>query len=126
MTRIKISAFYRLLSQSNPYLREKNSYVHSFIIVLRKATILMHLNLLHPPVKMRVPRLKVLILTNPTDRVHPKTSHFSTRHIILVNYKVVSQLFQLIFLSFSYLNSVRHFSVIELCLEISPLFTHCS
>ena len=49
----------------------------------------------------------------PLDGVHPKTSPFSTNDIILVNYKVVSQLSQLIFISFSYLNSSRHNSVIE-------------
>ena len=32
-----------------------------------------------------------------------------------MNYKVVSQLYQPIFLSFSYLNSARHNLVIELC-----------
>ena len=47
-------------------------------------------------------------LNKALDRVHPKTSHFSTCHIILVNFKVVSRLYQPIFLSFSYLNSARH------------------
>ena len=51
------------------------------------------------------------------DRVQPKTPPFSTCHIVSVNYKVASQLPQPIFLSFSYLNSARHFSVIELCRE---------
>ena len=40
---------------------------------------------------------------------------FSTRHLIRVNYKVVSQLSQPIFRTFSYLNSVRYSLVIEFC-----------
>ena len=51
------------------------------------------------------------------DVVHPKTSPFSTRHLIWVKYKVLIQLYQLIFLSFSYLNSARHNLVIGLCRE---------
>ena len=47
------------------------------------------------------------------DRVHPKTPPFSARHLIWVNYKVVSQFSQPILLSFSYLNSVRHSLVIN-------------
>ena len=47
----------------------------------------------------------------------PKTSPFSTRHLIWVNYEVLSQLFQPRALLFSYLNSARHNSVIELCPE---------
>ena len=49
------------------------------------------------------------------DGVQPKTPPFSTHDLIIVNYQVVSQLFQLIFFSFSYLDSARHISVIELC-----------
>ena len=49
------------------------------------------------------------------DGVQPKTPPFSTRHLIWVNDKVVSQLFQPIYLSFLYLNSVGHNLVIELC-----------
>ena len=49
------------------------------------------------------------------DGVHPKTSPFSTRHPIWVNYKVVSQLSQPILLLCSCLNSARHNLVIELC-----------
>ena len=52
-----------------------------------------------------------------SDGVHPKTSLFSTRHLIWVNYKFISQLFQLIYISFLYSNSVRHFLGIELCRE---------
>ena len=46
------------------------------------------------------------------DGFHPKTPPFSTRNLILVNYKVLSQLSQPISLLFSYLNSVRHNLVI--------------
>ena len=60
------------------------------------------------------------------DRFQTKTSPFSTHHLILVNYKVVSQFFQLVFLSFSYLNSVQHFSVVELCRENFLLFSTVS
>ena len=56
-----------------------------------------------------------------TDRVQPKTSPFSTRHLILLNYKGVSQLSQPILLSFSYLNSARQNLVIELCRAIEIL-----
>ena len=52
------------------------------------------------------------------DGVHPKTSPFYTHYIIWVYYKVLSQLSQLIFLSFSYLNSARQYSVFELCREL--------
>ena len=56
--------------------------------------------------------------SNPlNDRFHPKTTPFSTRHLILVNYEVLSQLYQPMSHLFSYLNSVRHNSVIELCRE---------
>ena len=51
------------------------------------------------------------------DVVQPKMFPFSTDHLIWVNYKVLSQLFQLIYMVFSYLNSVWHFSVIKLCYE---------
>ena len=47
------------------------------------------------------------------DGVQPKTPPLSTRHLIWVNYKVVSQLFQLIYLKFSYSNSVRHFQALN-------------
>ena len=56
-----------------------------------------------------------------SDRVQPKTSPFSSQDLIRVNYKVLSLLYLPIFLSFSYLNSARHFSVNELCRE--PFFT---
>ena len=56
-------------------------------------------------------------LCNAYDMVQPKKSPFSTHHLIWVNYKVVSQLFQLIYLVFSYLNRVQHISGIELCQE---------
>ena len=47
--------------------------------------------------------------------VHPKMSPFSTCHLIWLNYKFVSQLFQPILLSFSYWNSSGHNLVTELC-----------
>ena len=53
------------------------------------------------------------------DMVQTKTPPFSTRHLIWVNYKVLSQLSQPISLLFSYLNSARHNIVIELCCEKS-------
>ena len=49
------------------------------------------------------------------DGVQPKTPPFSTRHLIWVNYKVVSQWSQPILLSITYLNGARHNLVIELC-----------
>ena len=52
-----------------------------------------------------------------SDGFQPKTSHFSTRHLIWVNNEVLSQLSQPMSLLFYYLNSVRHNSVIELCSE---------
>ena len=51
------------------------------------------------------------------DGFQPKTSPFSTHHLIWLKYKGVSQIFQLIYMVFSYLNSVWHFSVIKLCYE---------
>ena len=58
------------------------------------------------------------------DGVHTKASPFSTCYLILEDYQVVSQLFQTNFVSFSYLNSARHISVIELCHE--PIFKYCT
>ena len=55
------------------------------------------------------------------DGVQPKTPPISTRHLIWVNYKVLSKLSQLIFLSFSYLNNARHNVVIELCRALRML-----
>ena len=46
------------------------------------------------------------------DVVQPKTYPFSTRHLILVNYKVLIQSSQPISLSFSYLYSARQNLVI--------------
>ena len=60
----------------------------------------------------------ILHIYSSSDGVQPKTSHFSTHYLIWVNYKVVSLLYQPIFLSFSYLNSARYFSVTELCREL--------
>ena len=51
------------------------------------------------------------------DVVQPKTSPFSTCHLIWVNYKVLSELSQPISLSNSHLNSARHNLVIEFCRE---------
>ena len=53
------------------------------------------------------------------DGVHPKTPRFSTRYLIWVNNKVVRQKFQLIYLAFSYLNSVRHFQALN-CVVNTP------
>ena len=44
--------------------------------------------------------IKIMKYTSE-DGVQPKTSPFSTHDLILVNYQVVNQLSQLIFLSFS-------------------------
>ena len=52
-----------------------------------------------------------------SDGFQPKTSHFSTRHLVGVNYKGLSQLSQPISPLFSYLNSVRHNLVIWFCRE---------
>ena len=49
------------------------------------------------------------------EGVQPKIPPFSTRHIVSGNYKVVSQLSQPVFLSFSFLNSARPHLVIGLC-----------
>ena len=58
-----------------------------------------------------------IAITISDDRIHPNTSPFSTHHLIWLKYKGVSQIFQLIYMVFSYLNSVWHFSVIKLCYE---------
>ena len=62
-----------------------------------------------------VPRYPFCEVCHVLDRVQTKTLPFSTRHIILLNYKVVSQLSQLSFLSLSYLNSAQHNLAVELC-----------
>ena len=61
MTRTKISAFFQLPSQLNHSLKEKHSYIHSFLLVLTKVTVLMHVNLLQATVQMEDLRFKVLI-----------------------------------------------------------------
>ena len=55
------------------------------------------------------------------DVVQPKMFPFSTNHLIWVNYKVVSQLFDLIYMVFSYLNSVWHFQALN-CVVINFSF----
>ena len=56
------------------------------------------------------------------DGVQPKSSHFYTRYIIEVNYKVVHYLSRPIFILFSYLNSTGHNVVIELCRALKIFF----
>ena len=48
-------------------------------------------------------------------------SPFSTHHVILGNYEVLSQIYQPMFHLFSYLNSARHSSVIGFCRELNKL-----
>ena len=55
------------------------------------------------------------------DEVEPDIYPFYTRHLIWVNYKVVSKLYQPIFISFSYLNSALYNSVFELCRELKVI-----
>ena len=57
-------------------------------------------------------------------RVPTQDTPFSTRNIIGVNNEVLSQLSQPMYILFSYLNSVQHNSVIELCHE--QIFFHGS
>ena len=64
--RTEILAFFQLLSQSNPSLKEKKSSVHLFLRLLRNVTVLMHGNLLQSTLQMVVPILKVFILINHT------------------------------------------------------------
>ena len=59
------------------------------------------------------------IVDDYNRRFQPKTFPFSTHDIIWVNYQFISQRSQIIFLSFSYLNSARQISIIELCRELS-------
>ena len=65
-----------------------------------------------------------MVFMRVSDGVQPEMSPFSTNHLIRVNYKVVSQLSQLIILSFLYLNSARYNSVIELCRALK-IFHFC-
>ena len=71
----------------------------------------------NPKLYKPIPQLSEVDYNVVIDGVQAKTSPFSTRDIIWVNYQVIRQLFQLIFLSFSYLNSARQISVIKLCRE---------
>ena len=57
---------------------DKNPSVHSLLLVLRKATALMHGNLLHATVQMGVLRLKIFILINHTVQWHMMTHSEST------------------------------------------------
>ena len=70
MKRTKMSSLFWIPYQSNFHLKGKMSSVHSFILVLRKATILMHGILLHTTVKIGVITLKVFILISPTVQWH--------------------------------------------------------
>ena len=56
------------------------------------------------------------------DGFQPKTSSFYTCHLIWVDYKVIGQLSQLIFLLFSNFKSARHNLVNELCLAQKIVF----
>ena len=42
MTRLKISAFFWLTSQSNTSIKEQNYFIHSLLLVVKKVTIIMH------------------------------------------------------------------------------------
>ena len=74
----KLLAFSQLPYQSNIFLQEQNSSVHSLLLLLRKVTVIMHGNLLHATVKMGVLILKVLILINNTVQWHILTHSEST------------------------------------------------
>ena len=73
MTRKKMSAFFQLPSQSTPPPKEQKSSVHPLLLVSRKATVVMHVNLLHGNFQMGVIRIKVYILINPTVQWHMLT-----------------------------------------------------
>ena len=60
MARTKMSSLFRIPPQSNPSLKGGGISIHSFLLVLRKVTVIMHGNLLHVTFKMGVLRLKVL------------------------------------------------------------------
>ena len=70
MTRTEMSALFRLPSQSNPSLKEQNSYDNSFLLVLIKVTVLMCGKLLHATVKIVALRLTVLIFIYPKFQWH--------------------------------------------------------
>ena len=74
----KKSAFFRMPYQSNPSLKEQNSYAHSLLLALSKVAFMMHVNLLHDNVKMGVIRLKVLVFINPAVQWHILTHSEST------------------------------------------------
>ena len=59
MTRTRMSAFFWIPSQSDTFLKEKNSPVHLLLLVLVKVTVLMHVSLLHGTVQMVVLILKL-------------------------------------------------------------------
>ena len=61
-----MSAFFWIPYQSNTYPKEQKFPVHSLLQVLRKATIIMHRNLLYATFQMVFLRLKVLILISAT------------------------------------------------------------
>ena len=71
-------AFFQILHRSNTFLKEQSPYVHSFLEVLRKATVMMHGNALHTTLQMGVSRLKVLILIMPTVQWRITTPSEST------------------------------------------------
>ena len=78
MERTKMPAFFWLPSQSKTSLKEQNSYVHSFLLVLSKVTVLMRVSLFCTTVQIVVLRFKVLILISPTFQWHMLTPSEST------------------------------------------------
>ena len=71
--RTEILALFRIPSQSNTSLKEKNPSFHSWPLVLRKVTILMNRNLLHATLQMLVLVLKVFIFINTKVQWHMLT-----------------------------------------------------
>ena len=62
----------------NISLMYQRSSVHSFLQILRKVTVLLHLNFLHTTVQIIVIRFKVLILISPKVQWHIMTPSEST------------------------------------------------
>ena len=65
-----MSAFFWLPYQSNTFLMEKSSFVHSLLQVLSKATVIMHGNIFQATVQMGFLKFKLLIFISPTLQWH--------------------------------------------------------
>ena len=65
-----MTEFFWIPTQSNNSPKKQNYFVNSFLLVLRKVTVLMHEYLLHATVQMGVLRFRISIFISTTVQCH--------------------------------------------------------